>query len=518
MTTTVFKARREVESRQSSKDIYPAPTTIHSGKPKKLKRKREPRTVLSWLKAHVSEIDLGMMVSNDDGKKHPIHLNKNEWVLAHFKSLQLGQRSYLSNRWNWDKIGNHIHGYATHYFAGASESSKLRTLFMIDVDCKRFGTREGADAFLKYITTGECRNKYGLSFPNLFHEVSTGGVGGHGFGVFEKDRMAPEAINDLLLRRLQPWLRNVAKEEGFDIELVEVKGTLPVLNWGREKFEVQDFKSGTLAKLPRGCVDRFHDLKNTTVLMPRDLQRLPLMRDYEGSADTAADMPSPVAMGITKEGSCSGRYFSQQTLAGLQTGGRFQVVAEELLAGHQLKTSGRTIVKVDDVAIFLMLGEFFTKNMLSNGAMPTKRWANMWTALVDAEDIDRSFDPKRFKVIRDYLSSLSLIHWNCPEYEVGQWVDGQYIPGKAAKWTFDQKVLNMLSLPQEAEVVSESLNIREGEEHPLWEQLLINDISNLIRLPYIRTIRPIERIRVLVFSDLPEEIARSIPCFESIAA
>ncbi len=517
MTIIIPKARRDSHSRQRHTDIYAATTTLSATKAKKLKKKREPRTVLSWLKAHISEIDLGMMVEAEDDK-HPIHLNKNDWVLAHFKSLQHGQRSYLSNRWNWDKIGNHIHGYGTYYFAGAAESTKHRTIVLIDVDCKRYGSREGAEAFLRYIMTGECHDNYGLSFPRLFHEVSTGGVGGHGYFLFEKDGMAPEQINDLLLRRLQPWLRHVAKEEGFDIELVEVKGTLPVINWGNVKFEVLNYTSGTLAKLPRGCVDRFDELKKTTVLTSRDFHRLPLLRDYEGSADKTADMPSPGAMDMTIKGSCSGKHFTQDNLAGLKTGGRFQVVAEQLLAGHCLKTSGRTIVKVEDVAIFLMLGEFFTKNMPTNGAMPTERWKNMWTALDDAEDIERAFDGKRFKVIRNWLSSLSLITWENPEYEVGKWIGEKYIPGKAAKWTFDPKLLAMLSLPEEKADECEDLDNREGEEHPLWEQLLIKDISDIIRLPFNQTIRPVERVRTILFKDLPEEVARSIPCFESMAA
>ena len=517
MTTTVLKARRDSHSRQRHTDIYAPTPPLSARKLKRPKKKQEPRTVLSWLKAHISDLDLGMMIEAEDDK-HPIHLNKNEWVLAHFASLQHGQRSYLSNSWNWDKLGNHIHGYGTYYFAGAAESTKHRTIVLIDVDCKRYGSREGAEAFLRYVMTGECHDTYGLSFPRLFHEVSTGGVGGHGYFLFEKDGMAPEQINDLLLRRLQPWLRHVAKEEGFDIELVEVKGTLPVINWGNEKFEVLNYASGTLAKLPRGCVNRFDDLKKTTVLTPRDLHRLPLMSAYQRSADKTADMPSPGAMDITKEGSCSGKHFRVETLAGLKTNGRYFVVADELLAGHKLKTSGRTVVTVEDLAIFLMVGEFFTLNMPTNGAMPTKRWLNMWSALFESGDIKRSFDAKRFKSIRDYLSSLGLIEWNDPEYEVGHWEGGAYRKGKAAKWTFDLKLLTMLSLPDEKKDECEDLDNREGEEHPLWEQLLINNISTLIRLPFNQTIRPIERMGALILRDLPEEVARSIPCFEKMAA
>lgn len=37
----------------------------------------------------------------------------------------------------------------------------------------------------------------------------------------------------------------------------------------------------------------------------------------------------------------------------------------------------------------LMLGEWLTNNLPANGAMPTKRWAELWKALYDSGDVER---------------------------------------------------------------------------------------------------------------------------------
>ena len=205
------------------------------------KHKRREPTICKWLRDRTSGIDYGFELHDASGK-HPIHLNRNEEVLAHFARIQAEQRSWLSRMTNLNFV-DHFTNAATFYFAGAGETKKPETLVLIDIDCKKTGTLGGAMAFAEFL-----KNEH---FPNLYIEVSTHGNGAHGFFVLEKCGCGPEFINDILLHQLQSWLRQILIERDFDVENVEIKGTLPVVVWGDEYREVTNYRSGTLAKLPR---------------------------------------------------------------------------------------------------------------------------------------------------------------------------------------------------------------------------------------------------------------------------
>ena len=85
----------------------------------------------------------------------PLHLNKNQQVVDHFENLRLGNRSWLEDHWDWAKLKDHGFLSDTYYFAGAPERRKPHTMFLLDVDCKRRGTPEGAQAYLAYIASDE---------------------------------------------------------------------------------------------------------------------------------------------------------------------------------------------------------------------------------------------------------------------------------------------------------------------------------------------------------------------------
>ena len=159
--------------------------------------------------------------------------------------------------------------------------------------------------------------EYGLSFPGLYTEGSTHGRGGHAFPLLDKWDYGSEIINDLLLQKLQPWLNRIAQERDFDIEFVEVKGTLPVIEWGDDKYEVLSYTAGCLGKLPREGEARFEELRNTAVITARDLQRLPVAE----RAPTKKEAAAATERGEHAAGSISGRHISEEMLAGLGEGG-----------------------------------------------------------------------------------------------------------------------------------------------------------------------------------------------------
>jgi hypothetical protein len=149
-------------------------------------------------------------------------------------------------------LADHFENRETYYFTG---SPSRHTLLMLDIDCHKCGTLEGAMGFAAYLRK--------LYFPNLYYEVSTNGNGVHGYIVVEKDS---DAVHNATCKRLQDWLRGILERTSFDVETVEIKGTCAI-------FGPHTMKEGSLAKYPRDC-RRFDELAATTHLTVQDIERL----------------------------------------------------------------------------------------------------------------------------------------------------------------------------------------------------------------------------------------------------
>ncbi|MBT7070080.1 MAG: hypothetical protein HN975_04230, partial [Anaerolineae bacterium] len=247
------------------------PTFGHKVRPKYLTPRRK-QTINKWLRDRISGIDIGVEIEDEDGT-HPIHINTNKQVMEHFRRLQNGEPSFLTRISDMNFV-DHLTEVATFYFAGASEPKKAEILVLIDIDCKKIGSLAGAMAFAEHL-----RDHH---FPNLYIEVSTHGNGAHGYFVLDKLGTGSTFVNNLLLRSLQPWLRQILKEHECDVENVEIKGTLPDIVWGQKKLEVTNYKSGTLAKLPRlGTEEKERALRNTTRVTVDELARLPVIEEVK---------------------------------------------------------------------------------------------------------------------------------------------------------------------------------------------------------------------------------------------
>lgn len=348
---------------------------MRAGSPtsKVLTGRKKERSIYTWLRNRTSGIDYGKEIAGKKGK-HPVHINTNEDVLEFFDDLRRCHRTWLEKIKDQDFI-DHRAGEATFYFAGTSHSRHHETLVLIDIDCKKTGTFEGGLAFANFLKEHH--------FPNLYIEVSTHGKGAHGFFVPKKYGLGEVVIDDLLLHRLQPWLRQLLAENDFDVENVEIKGTLPVVEWGEEKYEVLTYKSGTLAKFPRiETSEREEQLRNTTVVTIDELRRLPVIEDDKVDKSASVRIKSsPMA------GSISGKHISDDELQAVA--GHYRLVAKSLMEAHAIKTSGKTVATVEDLAIFLMLLKFFSNNMNPDGSLPVKRWSDMWKAVFQAGDINR---------------------------------------------------------------------------------------------------------------------------------
>ena len=358
----------------------------------------------------------------------PRPINTNDKIL----SVLTQHKRFLYKMRNSD-YQDHMAGKDTYYFQGEGRSDQPETLMMIDIDVKKsrkLGSTKGGIAFARHLRK---------IFPDLHCERSTNGKGVHAYISVQKLGVSARDVNDVQ-RTFEKWLKQEARKTGADIEDVEIKGTCPVFKYNDGKLV--KITAGTNAKLPRG------DVRATTHIDITDLakfvpveEKVPVVRKGSKLSSSASWCPKAI---------------TPEDLADLP---RLRRIAKFLGLPSE-KCSGRVAVTIEDVAIFLLLVRFFTRNMNDNGTLPWARFEKLWNALFLAGDVERAFNPKRFAAIRNHLSSLVV------EGEVLlEWEDETYGIGRACKWRASAKLMDMMSEERE-EVSSTETSITFLDDYP----------------------------------------------------
>jgi hypothetical protein len=288
---------------------------------------------------------------------------------------------------------------------------------MIDIDVqksKQFGTTAGALAFAKHLRT---------ILPGLQCECSTNGKGVHGYFVLHKLGVTARDVN-AIERTFEKWLKQEARRIGADIEDVEIKGTCPVFEY--ENGKLVKVKAGTNAKLPRGDIraTAHIDITDLAKFVPVE-EKVPAVRRCPGASSSASWCPKAI---------------TPDDFADMP---RLRELALQLGLPSQ-KCGGRVAVTVEDMAVFLLLLRFFTNNMNENGTLPWARFEGLWTALYQAGDIERAFNPKRFAAIRNHLSSRVV-----DGETLLDWEDETYSAGQACKWRASEKLMRLIEQERE---------------------------------------------------------------------
>jgi hypothetical protein len=476
--------------------MIPVRRTPGSRQVRRSRKRREDR-ITTFLRKLISPFDFGIKTKGP--KSHPVHVNRKDTLIAAFNNKSWRQMKRLRDR----DFGSHFMGLHTFYFTGNGRSSDPLTLVMIDIDCHKRGSFEGAVAFVEFLRAAH--------FPNLYWEPSTNGNGVHGYVIIEKLGYGDVFVNKML-DRLQKFLRSVLESNPFDIETVEVKGHCPEIVWGKRKGEILTMTMGQLGKIPRDT-HRFEELKNTTRLTCDQLMRLPVQ---EHSTKRRQGKRPPASV--------SGCFVSEEELAKSKT--TYLTLAKLLMENHQLPTTNKSVVTAEDVALFIMFLKFFSGNMNPDGSLPFARFEKFWNAVFETGDIDRGFQANRFCVIRNYLSSLGLIEWEDASYRVGQvGTDGKRRGGKAAKWKGSQMLWDLIGMVEMAEkegnipeVSAESAgaNRAEGERASFSITNITLLIRKLTRTPYWQTTRPqqLEDPPPLMLN--PDELMSHLPHAEAM--
>ena len=371
---------------------------------KKRQQKWEFRQAAKWLMGLTNDRDWGLKLWDDlEQKAVPKHVNRKQ-TLLHFLS---GFHVY-PKRLTQKVLIEHFLGEKTVYFTGSRSD---RTILMLDIDCHKSGSLEGAKQFAEYL-----KQHY---FPGLYYEVSTNGNGIHGYLIVDIGNWSAFDYNRVL-KDAEKWLKRVLATTDFDVETVELKGRCPVVVWGEDyERQVKHFTMGGLAKMPRDA-KRLAEWKATTRMTAHDLRRLPELYPVEATVE--------VKESVKKQASAAS---VQGNLIDKERFQKYLPLAQRFLSAPELVSAkSRVFVTAEDVAIFLVLLEFFGENPNEDGSMPYKRFAGMWDKLYQDGDVNRCFDNKKFAWIRNRVSEKGGIEWVDTTYSVGF----RDMKGKAAKW------------------------------------------------------------------------------------
>jgi hypothetical protein len=355
----------------------------------------------------------------DHGRKHEgrvVHAHTNAQVLH-----DLNTRGWVYRPTNATMV-RHFEGEETVYFTADGRLKTPEVLLMVDVDCHKKGTIASAIAFAEHL-----RDHH---FPGLYFEPSTNGNGVHAYLVLDKQGFGDERTHQLF-GMLDKALKGVhaawqAQNPKLEVELVEVKGHPPRLDWSRHG-KVDSFTAGQLAKLPREINRRWDEFLGTPKINSLHVSELYRKWRVEDRAEVKQEA-----------GSISGHVVGREALDRFDA--YLSLAAKLMPVPH--RTSGREVATAEDLAILLLILEACTGRMNADGSMPTARIRENWGALYEQGEVDRPFNPKRYACLRDFLSREKLLDWE----------DEAYLPfhlsasgkGQAAKWRASEQLLEML--------------------------------------------------------------------------
>ena len=246
-----------------------------------------------------------------------------------------------------------------------------------------------------------------------------------------------------LLKQLDEFLKRVLATTTFDVEDIEVKGTCPEIQWNASKSQyVENMKCGGLAKFPREMIARANEFMATTRLTTDQLQAIV-------DSPLPEEIPKPTVeaeVEVTKSTPKGSLRTKQIDINRIRW---YLPLAEHLMVKKSHKVGNQIVATVKDCAIFLALLEFFTLNPNEDGALPYKRFMELWQAMYECGDIPRAWDNKRFAYLRNLLSDKGCIHWINRKYEPNC--------GKAMKWHASDKLMgDLLELRQKGEEMGQS--------------------------------------------------------------
>jgi hypothetical protein len=319
----------------------------------------------------------------------------------------------------------HFSGDQTFYFYGSPYWKAEKTLVMIDIDCHKRGTLQGALRFAEYLQD---------RWPGLAFEVSTNGNGVHAYVFVSKYKRTVKEVK-AALRNFDKYLKLLALKGEFDIENVEIKGLPLEIEYSKTGW-INEITYGSLAKLPRTLPHE--QLSATTTFLLDDLSTLEVTDADVQAIKRWLHPEKPVRKLSLSVGSISGKLIPQEDLDNLV---RYESFANRLMDCQELTTRRGYVATARDMAVLLVILKALFKNRNPEGTMPTERIKALWTILYENRDVDRPWNHHRYKVMRDWLSEQGHLDWQDHRYCWGR--GGE--KGVACKWSLTQEMYDALS-------------------------------------------------------------------------
>jgi len=484
-------------------DIEEQQAALRKEKAKKRAEERKATRVkvteeLRWLRSHFDLSGWGYKYQTPEGEKIR-RANTNETIVSACNKSQ----GVFTSKLTFQKIQNHFLKSETVYYASRSYAKKKwgdHIIFLADIDCQKSqkkGSKQGGISFARHLKKNvPCLGEMGI-------EPSTGGTGTHGYVRLYVGDATNETVNGFL-QRLEAALMKYAARIGADIEAIEIKGRCSESTW--KKGKMIDHKSGQLAKLPRSLsvvpkkAITLHDISAFCKEMEA-LEELPVLKIAAGTEKV-----------VKKSRSAGTQYLDEGTLAGCKEGGRFHRAAAQIMGNSALKIDCRKSVTVEDTAIFLMLGEFFTtKSMIEDGSMPWARFQKFWQCLYEAGDVERPFQPNRYKAIQNLLSDKGMIDWEDCSYIPPVRIDGEKVAvGQSMKWKMSEECLSIVAESTVPTLKEEQkVSLVTTNQEPAVEAVKVRPEMRL-NLDFFREAKEKHHLKQLQEWEKQQEVLRSL--------
>ena len=300
----------------------------------------------------------------------------------------------LNNR----NLQAHENNEATYYYTPALTG---RGLYGIDIDCLKsggLGDKAGALAARSYIE----------SLIGCYTEVSTSGLGGHGYVVVEYGNWTAEEVKDIWIDFCDALDRKCQYLK-INIEKIEPKGLPVTIVVENRRLIPEKCKMGVLIKLPRNIKEAV----KTCVMTPEQI--VELTRKLNDS------MPATEKVKVNP--CCSNLFGNPKKID------KYRPFAKKVFYtydNYKKSYDGRKATYEDLAIAFYILKFCKLKPNTGDyeGQLPTARIRKIWEIMYKEGSIERQYDARRWKILRNMLSDYCYIDWE----------DAEYCEDQAMKW------------------------------------------------------------------------------------
>ena len=307
----------------------------------------------------------------------------------------------------------HEQGLDTFYFTPALTG---RGLFGIDIDCHKIGTREGALAARSYIE----------NLIGCYSEVSTSGLGGHGYVIVDYGDWTAEEVKDIWIAFCDALDRK-CQHLKFNIEKVEPKGLPGTIVVENRSLIPEKCKMGILIKLPR---DIKAAMATCVVTVEEILELTEKINDSIPATETVAVNPC-----------CSNLFGNPEKIE------KYRPFARKIFYTYDnfKKATAGIRATYEDLAIALYVLKFCKLRPNTgdyDGQLPTARIREIWEIMYEEGSVERQYDAKRWKILRNLLSDYGFLDWESSEYCQDQ----------AMQWEITDDLLDTLTLKEKKSI------------------------------------------------------------------